>query len=460
MKNLIYFCSTILILSLALTTFIYSQWTISGTLANLGGTSNFASISVASPDIVWVAGGPPGTPVVHKTTNGGMNWTQTGTTGLGSLELYCVWGVDENTAFVGNGGGAGGTGGNATYYKTTDGGATWTAVSSTGGSGGFFNGIVFSRVNPMFGIAQSDPPNLSGQPYYVPKTTDGGATWTVTNPPGVPGAASAQNSIMIIDDQFYGFGLNAGAARVYMTSNGGANWFIGNTGLPGAAVFMSGFAFSDNKLHGIAAGSATLPSIARTTDGGLTWSVVNTGAGLTGYCTTKWVNLTNTCYISGAAGGAGVVRKSTDGGVTWTTMSTSGITGITHMEFIRVGNVAHGYALASGGTSSIVLKVSDLVTDINNNIFSVPFEYKLEQNYPNPFNPSTTINYSLPKSAKVTLIVYDALGQEVSTLVNGHREAGNHTERFIADGKLTSGVYFYKLTAGDFTDTKKLMLLK
>ena len=85
--------------------------------------------------------------------------------------------------------------------------------------------------------------------------------------------------------------------------------------------------------------------------------------------------------------------------------------------------------------------------------------YDLAQNYPNPFNPSTTISYSVPQSAYVTLKIYNILGSEVATLVNGVVEAGVHKVNFNAVN-LNSGVYFYTIKSGNFTETKKLMLTK
>ncbi|MDP3149011.1 MAG: T9SS type A sorting domain-containing protein [Ignavibacteria bacterium] len=88
-------------------------------------------------------------------------------------------------------------------------------------------------------------------------------------------------------------------------------------------------------------------------------------------------------------------------------------------------------------------------------------EYGLQQNYPNPFNPSTEINYQIPSKGFVTLKVYDVLGNEVSTLVNEWQEAGSYNAQFTTSGKhLASGMYFYTLNAGKFTDTKKLILMK
>ncbi len=85
--------------------------------------------------------------------------------------------------------------------------------------------------------------------------------------------------------------------------------------------------------------------------------------------------------------------------------------------------------------------------------------YNLEQNYPNPFNPTTEINYSLPKSSFVNISVYNLLGDKVSTLINRKQSAGKYSVEFNA-GNLPSGVYFYSIQAGNFSDTKKLVLLK
>jgi len=94
-----------------------------------------------------------------------------------------------------------------------------------------------------------------------------------------------------------------------------------------------------------------------------------------------------------------------------------------------------------------------------NNKYDLPTKFSLSQNYPNPFNPTTTINYSVPKSGHVSLKVYDLLGREATALVNENKSVGNYTVQFNAS-KLVSGVYFYRMQAGDFVQTKKLLLIK
>ena len=92
-------------------------------------------------------------------------------------------------------------------------------------------------------------------------------------------------------------------------------------------------------------------------------------------------------------------------------------------------------------------------------VFTKPLTYSLDQNYPNPFNPSTQIKFSLPEAAKVTLKVYNVLGQEVATLLNEVRPAGSYVSLFEANN-LATGVYFYRLEAGKFSQVKKMLLLK
>ena len=100
-----------------------------------------------------------------------------------------------------------------------------------------------------------------------------------------------------------------------------------------------------------------------------------------------------------------------------------------------------------------------IATGINNTSNELPGKYSLDQNYPNPFNPTTTIRFAIPMSGFTTLKVYDAMGREVATLYNTKLEAGKYESEFNALN-LSSGVYFYKLVSGDFSEVKKLTLIK
>ena len=109
------------------------------------------------------------------------------------------------------------------------------------------------------------------------------------------------------------------------------------------------------------------------------------------------------------------------------------------------------------GTGIELVKIMDL-TDIENEN-KIPVEFQLSQNYPNPFNPTTTITYALPKSGFVSLKIYNSIGEEVATLVSGYENASTYQVIFNAS-KLASGVYYYKLTSGNFSQTRKMVLIK
>ena len=99
------------------------------------------------------------------------------------------------------------------------------------------------------------------------------------------------------------------------------------------------------------------------------------------------------------------------------------------------------------------------LTDVDEEGYGRANDFRLEQNYPNPFNPSTTIEYYIPVSGEVSLKIVDVAGKEVALLVNGWQHSGRHTVRWVGDYQST-GVYFYRLDAGGYTETRKLLLIK
>ncbi len=102
-----------------------------------------------------------------------------------------------------------------------------------------------------------------------------------------------------------------------------------------------------------------------------------------------------------------------------------------------------------------------ILADVKDNYKEIPTQFSLEQNYPNPFNPSTVIKYQIPTSGEVTLKVFNVLGEEVATLVNEFELAGKYSINFSTqNSKLASGVYFYQIVAGNFMQTKKMIVLK
>jgi hypothetical protein len=147
-----------------------------------------------------------------------------------------------------------------------------------------------------------------------------------------------------------------------------------------------------------------------------------------------------------------------------TTAAMKGIILCRTLISMQTGAALNGIALAQTAVTLEANTVTKpaIATSAGNNLSPVK-EFSLLQNYPNPFNPSTRIQYSLEKAVKVSLKIYNVLGNEVATLVNGRQEAGSYTVLFNTNKQvagLSSGVYFYRLAAGSFVSTKKLILLK
>ncbi len=113
----------------------------------------------------------------------------------------------------------------------------------------------------------------------------------------------------------------------------------------------------------------------------------------------------------------------------------------------------NGQVIAIGSKNKLTSKLK------NTNPNSISLTYSLSQNYPNPFNPTTKISFALPKAGFVTLKIYDILGREIKTLVNEIRQDGNYSVDFNAS-EFSSGVYFYRIQANDFTDVKRMLLVK
>ena len=120
-----------------------------------------------------------------------------------------------------------------------------------------------------------------------------------------------------------------------------------------------------------------------------------------------------------------------------------------------VGSIYVAIARAVGTSDNSLEYTGTGVGDHNQN----PLGFNLSQNYPNPFNPSTMINFTIDKRLLVTLKVFNVLGKEISTIINSEKEPGNYNVNFNA-GKLANGVYFYKLTAGNYSSVKKMILMK
>ncbi len=405
-------------------TFAGSQWVEQTS----GVTTQLTSVSAIDGNNAWICGYSG---VVLRTTNGGLNWINASASPIPTtLNLHSIFGIDASTALVCGSGTA------AFVFKTINGGANWTQVFTE--AGGFMNTILMG--NPMLGFMSGDP---VGGRWSLWGTYNGGLTWDSTNfyiPQA--GTEAGWNNSMFFDPVggVVWFGTNN--TRVYRTFNL-LNWVA----QPTTGQANSYTVWFNNTNTGMTGGTGVL----MTTNGGNNWVAPTTPlpgtaniAGITGVSNSWWVVRQSL-----------IIYYSPDNGSTWSTDYTAAAGNYRHITKARGGaNIVLWAVRANGGISRKEIPVG--IGQISNEI---PASYSLMQNYPNPFNPSTNIRLNVPVSGNVKLVVYDELGREIRVLIDGALQPGIYNIDFDGTG-LTSGVYFYKLTAGDFTQTKKMILSK
>ena len=325
-------------------------------------------------------------------------------------------------------------------FKTLDSGFTWFKLPVEG----YF---YFVNVSPLDGkivMAQESIDPLLGE-WRLFISTDGGSAWYIQSisyggflfnlqyHPAIPG-------------KVYG----RGGRDFYQSIDTGKTW----TSILHVQEQTCTFAVKKTIPGTIYASARGL--IYKTTDDGQNW--IEIGAGLRAVLgNSYWIH--NFVFDETTQGrfyvglGSGLFLTENDG-ETWRKIHDREI----YQVVGNNENPMHLYFITNAERTLIRMLDTFTVTGVNNPVNIEPRNYALEQNYPNPFNPSTTIRYQIPKDGLVTLKVYDVLGREVKTLVNSYQSAGEHFVKFDGRG-LASGVYFYSLTAGDFSQTKKMILL-
>ncbi len=232
------------------------------------------------------------------------------------------------------------------------------------------------------------------------------------------------------------------AGTILRTTNGGASWI---NQISGTTNQLRGVSFTDSD-NGTAVGWEG--TILRTTNGGTSWISQTSGTRNNLYGVSFADSNNGT-----AVGVLGTILRTTNGGASWINQ----ISGTTNL-LLAVSFTDSDNGTAVGWVGTILRTTNGGVTFIEVSKEKVS-SFLLMQNYPNPFNPSTTINYQIPALNFVTLKVYDVLGNEVVTLVNEEKPAGEYEVEFNASS-LSSGIYFYRLQAGSFVETKKMVLLR
>jgi ligand-binding sensor domain-containing protein len=239
----------------------------------------------------------------------------------------------------------------------------------------------------------------------------------------------------------------AGSATsgVYRSTNNGGNWQLIINGITNVQARALAINRNDHIFVGTAGGG-----IFRSTDNGDTW--IATSLGLT-FRQVISLSIDKQGHIFAGTEGGGIFR-SIDNGGNWAPLN-AGLSSL----YVRALTVnANGYVFA-GSLSAGVFRSAQPTTSVSEPAMNLPTDFFLAQNYPNPFNPSTTIVFALPRASRVTLKIFNRVGEEVATLVNQKLSAGQHEAHWEASG-WASGVYFYRLQAEGFAQTKKLMLIK
>ncbi|MGE5437819.1 MAG: YCF48-related protein [Syntrophothermus sp.] len=420
----------------------------------------------ATSDAIYFVGGEGN---VGKTTDMGTTCTLLTPTPGGSLRAI---NIINNVVYA--------TGFNGVFFKSTDKGNHWRGSYAASGK-------ICTNVNSMSFINENIG-FLARSYRHITKTTDGGTSWSnIMNDTNVVGM---QNEGIYFFDENNGVVAGRSASNVdiiYKTTNSGLEW--SSVGLL-ANENLNSVTFSGAN-NGVIAGNDN--KMLYTTNGGVNWTIathdipsgteveMKTAAFLT---PTKVIAVGEKAYLisedagatwkfktitgltstlegvafksatEGIAVGGKFIFKTTDGGDTWTNINDTLVTG--NNSFYDVAYDQEGNYWIAGGSSEIFTNY--VFTDVND-IVNVPTQFTLSQNYPNPFNPSTIIKFSVASEVKVSLRVYDILGNLVTELLNENKPAGEYQVEFNAS-KLSSGIYFCVMNAGEKLFTTKMSLIK
>ena len=385
---------------------------------------------------------------IYITTNGGITWNPINHPTISTADIsmvtkqklwLCTCGYDGK------------------IYATTDGGNNWQLQFDDTSLTRCMNYIeMFDSLN---GVAMGDcsSPN---KPALFLRTTDGGNNWISMNQNYLIGLSSGDlwRRVDFVDINT-GYFRSSGESpkKLYKTTNGGADWEVVNDtmGYPQVLKFYNeNFGFVYPSPNGIY----------RTTDGGATWEDITIPIGHYTWGNDLEFAPSNPSEIWFVP--RDYIFLSTDYGSTWIEQIHTQDKNFLDLIFI---DDEYGWLLEGSYPTYSIFRTSNggvgglVSVEGESGNFTVS-EFILEQNYPNPFNPSTKIKFTIPfvetrDRVSVRLKVYDVLGNEVSTLVNSTQEAGKHSINFDAS-KLASGLYIYTLNTGNFTSSKKMMLLK
>ena len=372
-------------------------------IRNIGGDGSWTAMDASNDNIIFASWQFLN---IRKSTNRGSSFGNSVTPPGGGLTAfiapYRIFNLNSDIMYAGR----------DKIYRSTDGGNNWTATNNNNALDGNFAiamDISYQTSNKVY--VATAPFELNRGNIF--RTTMSGTSWTnITGilPDRFPSDIAVDpNNDQIVYITFYGFGTG----HIFKTTDSGTNW----TDITG-----------------------TLPDVPTTA------VIVDP-------------NNSQHVYIGNDLG----IHVSTDGGTNWESFNNGLPNAVVSMDLnITLANNVLRVATHGNGVYERKL-LSTIATSVNDNKITVG-DFRLEQNYPNPFNPTTKIKFTIPAvetghAPSVQLKVYDVLGNEVASLVNEEKPAGIYEVEFNAS-TLSSGTYFYKLEAGNFVQTRKMILLR
>lgn len=420
---MIYFSRSTIIILILYACLTNAQWT------NTGGPPTSRSNQALETNGLNIYSGTNGGMV--RSTQGGGSWLNIDN-GLTSINVNTVkyftdFPDPSGSLFAGSG----------KVFWSTNNGDLWSLYpNDTSNVPG--NPIIYSILNQQDQIWIGTSKGV----YYE----QGSGSWTSVNS-GFPFGENISVYSLINNGNNIFAGSDRGVFKLVDTV-----WIEKNNGL--ANTFVQSLASSNNYIF--AGGGISSSGVYISSDNGENWSIATNSPAATAILTI------GPNIIAGSFGEG--VWLSTNYGNTWNQIND----GFAGSAYYVLSLAANSQDIFAGTNAAGVWKrsLSEIISEVEDNGKFLPDGFSLEQNYPNPFNPSTTISFSIPNEEFVRLKVFNSLGEEVAELVNENKQAGNYSVSFNAGSNshevrnLTSGVYFYKITAGNFSESKKMIYLK
>jgi photosystem II stability/assembly factor-like uncharacterized protein len=350
---------------------------------------------------------------IYTTTNNGLNWISfnIGTHAYGDMHF-----VNSSTGFIATGN---------EIIKTINSGVNWYSSYDDCENDCYFYKLFM--VNEVTGYAIAD--------WYVYKTTNFGNEWY-----RIAGFGIRNTGFFLNQSTGWFFST----ISVKKTTDGGVSWIQNKIDFNN---FNKVFFINENTGWSVGGGPISDGAIKKTTNSGLNW-ITQKQAINHWFSDISFAN-ENTGWAIGSEG----IFRTTNGGNNW-------IHQLTPQSYFNYFNIYMKSSIEAYVTAdSVLLYTSNGGVNIETISNEVPNHFFLKQNYPNPFNPATNIKFSIQKSGFVNLKVYDVNGKEIATLVNENLQAGEYQTSFTATG-LPSGIYFYNMKTMEFTETKRMVLMK